>query len=222
MIEISPPDLRALARWFPTGLPGTATIAEHVLGTDVGRWWADRPVQPRTIAVSCAGHVALRGSAEELTPDVLASLAGNRVEAPPRFLPALGAAFDRLTPWERMIWTLQAAPQPSAVPRAVTVRRMEPADVDALRALGPDASWLSASWGGPRGFVTSGHAWAAVARTGRILSMACRRSHPAAAVPAGRPASGRRPALPGPVRAAGAPGSPPAARARRSSPRRRR
>ncbi|MER6130027.1 GNAT family N-acetyltransferase [Streptomyces sp. NPDC001795] len=173
MIEISPPDARALARLFPTHSPGPATIGEHVLATGIGRWWGDWPVQPRAVAVSCAGHAVLRGSPEDLTPELLAPLAGNRVETPARFLPALGAAFDRLTPWERMVWTLQATPQPATVPRAVTVRRLEPADADAVRALGPDASWLSASWGGPRGLAASGHAWAAVGRTGRIQAVAC-------------------------------------------------
>ncbi|MFI6355620.1 GNAT family N-acetyltransferase [Streptomyces sp. NPDC050743] len=172
MIEISPPDRRVLAGWFPTHLPGPATIGEHVLATGVGRWWADRPVQPRVVAVSCAGHVVLRGSAEDLTPDVLAPLTGNRVEAPARFLPALDAAYDRLTPWERMIWTLQTMPQPATVPHAVTVRRLEPADADAVRALGPDASWLSAGWGGPHGLAASGHAWAALGRTGRVQAVA--------------------------------------------------
>ncbi|KOV60319.1 acetyltransferase [Streptomyces sp. MMG1121] len=173
MIEIPAPDPRALARWFPTGAPGPATIGEHALATGIGRWWADRPVQPRTVAVACAGHVVLRGSPEDLAPGLLAPLAGNRVEAPARFLPALGAAFDRLTPWERMVWTLQAPPRPAPVPHAVTVRRLEPSDADAVRALGPDASWLSASWGGPRGLAGCGHAWAAVTRSGRVLAVAC-------------------------------------------------
>ncbi|MFI1766193.1 hypothetical protein ACH41H_29655 [Streptomyces sp. NPDC020800] len=96
-----------------------------------------------------AGHVVLRGSLEEPAPRLLAPLAGNRGEAPARFLPALGAAFDRLTPWERTVWTLQVRPRPAAVPHAVAVRRLEPADAEAVRALGTDACRLSASWGGP-------------------------------------------------------------------------
>ncbi|MGW5256301.1 GNAT family N-acetyltransferase [Streptomyces sp. NPDC004012] len=173
MIEISPPDPRALAHWFPSGSPGPATIGEHVAETSIGRWWADHPVRPSAVAVSCAGHVVLRGSPEKLTPSLFAPLAGNRVEASPRFLPALGAAFDRLTPWERMVWTLQATPQPATVPHAVTVRHLVPADADAVHTLGPDASWLSASWGGTRGLAASGHAWAAVGPSGRILAVAC-------------------------------------------------
>ncbi|MGW1800961.1 GNAT family N-acetyltransferase [Streptomyces sp. NPDC001984] len=72
-----------------------------------------------------------------------------------------------------MVWTLQAEPQPATVPFGVTVRRLEPADTDALEALGPDVSWISASWGGPLGLASSGHAWAAVSRSDRILAIAC-------------------------------------------------
>ncbi|KOV60236.1 GNAT family N-acetyltransferase [Streptomyces sp. MMG1121] len=173
MIEVSPPDARVLARWFPTHSPGPATIGEHVLATGIGRWWADQPLRPRTVAVACAGHVVLRGSPEDLAPGLLAPLADNRVEAPARFLPALGAAFDRLTPWERMVWTLQTTPQRATVPHGVTLRHLEPADTEAVHALGPDASWISESWGGPLGLAASGHAWAAVHRADRILAVAC-------------------------------------------------
>ncbi|WP_261989396.1 GNAT family N-acetyltransferase, partial [Streptomyces sp. uw30] len=155
------------------GTPGPAAIGEHVLATGVGRWLADRPVQPRAIAVSCAGYVVLRGVPDTLTADVLAPLAGTRIEAPARFLPSLGAAFERLTPWERMIWTLQAEPQSAPLPFGATVRRLEPADTEALHDLGSDASWISASWGGPLGLASSGHGWAAVSRKGRILAVAC-------------------------------------------------
>ncbi|WP_240797271.1 GNAT family N-acetyltransferase [Streptomyces sp. F001] len=144
-----------------------------MLATDVGRWRADRVLQPRAVAASCAGHVVLRGSPDLLTPEVLAPLAGSRIDAPARFLPALGAAFERLIPWERMVWTRQAEPQPAPVPFGVTVRRLEPADTDAVHDLGLDASWLSATWGGPAGLAMSGHAWAATARNGRLLAVAC-------------------------------------------------
>ncbi|MCL8015200.1 GNAT family N-acetyltransferase [Streptomyces sp. AS02] len=173
MIELAPSHLPALTRWLPAGAPGPAAIGEHIMATGIGRWWADRTVEPRVLAASCAGYVVLRGAPEDLTPDALAPLAGTRIDAPARFLPALGVAFERLTPWDRMVWTLQTEPQPATVPFGVTVRRLEPADTDALEALGADASWISASWGGPLGLASSGHAWAAVGRTGRILALAC-------------------------------------------------
>ncbi|WP_346097761.1 GNAT family N-acetyltransferase [Streptomyces olivaceiscleroticus] len=149
------------------------TLAEHVLLTGVGRWRADRIVQPRTVGVSCAGHVLLRGDPERLTPEELTPWADSYVDAPARFLPLLDSAFDRLTPWERMVWTQQAEPQPHSVPRGVTVRRLGPADAHALTALAPDRGWLAASWGGPRGLAASGHCWAALDRGGRPLALAC-------------------------------------------------
>lgn len=100
---VSPHRLPALDDWFPAGTPGPAAIGEHMMATGLGRWWVDRPVRPRAIAAPCAGYVVLRGSSQVLTPKALAPLAGTRIDAPVRFLPALGAAFQRLTPCERMI-----------------------------------------------------------------------------------------------------------------------
>ncbi|WP_230195805.1 GNAT family N-acetyltransferase [Streptomyces coriariae] len=173
MIELSPRHLPPLTRWFPAGSPGTAAIGEHVLSTGIGCWWADHADQPRAVAVSCAGHVVLRGTPEALTPEGLAPMADSLIDAPALFLPALGAAFERLTPGERMIWTLQADPQRATVPTSVTVRRLRTGDTDALNALGPDSSWISASWGGPQRLAASGHGWAAVGRSGRVLAVAC-------------------------------------------------
>ncbi|MFD4231864.1 GNAT family N-acetyltransferase [Streptomyces sp. NPDC058545] len=173
MIELDVRQLPSLADWLPADGPGPATVGEHVLTTGIGRWWADRADQPRIVAVSCADHVVLRGAPDTLGPEDVASLANSRIDAPARFLPLLGAAFDRLTPWERMVWTLQAVPQPCPVPRGVTVRRLEPPDVDALHALGADAAWIQASWGGAPGLAASGHGWASVDRGGQVLAIAC-------------------------------------------------
>jgi len=173
VIELHPRQLPALTRWFPAAALGPATVVEHALSTGNAHWWADSPTHPRALAVSCAGHTVLRGTPDTLTPETLAPLAHTYIEAPARFLPTLGAAFDRLTPWERMVWTFQAAPQPCTTPRGVTVRRLEPADTDALLALGEDASWITASWGGALGLAASGHAWAAVDRGGHIRAIAC-------------------------------------------------
>lgn len=173
MLELSAHRLPAPTRWFPADDPGPRTLAEHVQATGVGGWWADRAVQPRVVAVSCAGRVVLRGAADALTPDSLAPLGGSLIDAPEHFLPALGAAFAQLTRRERMVWTRQAEPQWADVPFGVTLRRLEPADTDSLQALGPGASWLSASWGGPLGLASSGHGWAALSRRGGLLAVAC-------------------------------------------------
>ncbi|MFI6875703.1 GNAT family N-acetyltransferase [Streptomyces sp. NPDC050400] len=173
MIELQPCELPAPDRWFPAGVPGPAAIGEHALRTGNGRWWADRAVRPRTLAVSCAGHVLLRGNPNALATSDLVPLAHSYIDAPDRFLPLLGAAFTHLTPWERMVWTLQAPPTPSRLPRGVSVRRIEPADTDRMQALASDSHWITASWGSPLGLAASGHAWIATDRTGTALAIAC-------------------------------------------------
>ncbi|RSS84278.1 GNAT family N-acetyltransferase [Streptomyces sp. WAC06614] len=174
MIEIAPQQLPALSRWFPTGSPGTGALAEHVLTTGRGAWWADRPDRPRVLAVTCADHVLLRGDPSALTPAALSPFAGRYVEAPARFWPSLGSAFERVVPWERMLYVHQAQAPVSLprTPRGVTVRRLTPEDVPALADLRPESAWIHASWGGAAGLAASGHGWAAFAK-GRILSVAC-------------------------------------------------
>ncbi|MGE7384388.1 GNAT family N-acetyltransferase [Streptomyces sp. NPDC004126] len=174
MIEIGPQHVPTLSRWFPTGSPGLGALPEHVLTTGTGRWWADRPDRPRVLAVSCAGHVLLRGDPGALAPYALARFADHCVETPPRLWPALGSAFQRVVPWERMLYVHRAEvpvslPRP---PRGVTVRRLTPADGPALAGLRSENAWVHASWGGPAGLAASGHAWGALAK-GRLLSVAC-------------------------------------------------
>ncbi|MFJ2740878.1 GNAT family N-acetyltransferase [Streptomyces sp. NPDC087440] len=173
MIELKAHQLPPLDDWFPAGLPGPTCVGEHALSTGTGQWWADRAEQPRTLAVSVAGHVLLRGRPAALTPEDLAPFADAYVHAPARFLPLLGAAFPKLCPWERMVWTQQSAPAPATLPRGVRIRRLEPADTDAVAALGVHAAWIHASWGGPLGLCASGHGWAAVRRDGALLTIAC-------------------------------------------------
>ncbi|GAA1927734.1 hypothetical protein GCM10009837_61450 [Streptomyces durmitorensis] len=176
MIQLPPHKLPALARWFPAGSPGVASLPEHAFTTGVGTWWADRVLNPRAVAVSCAGHVLLRGAPEAVDPAGLAPFAGSHVGALARFLPVLGAAFDRIVPAERMLYVHRepvSAPQP---PRSLAVRRLVGADAPALAALTdqvPDTSWIHDSWGGPEGLAASGHGWAAFDRDGRIATVAC-------------------------------------------------
>ncbi|MEU9716851.1 GNAT family N-acetyltransferase [Streptomyces sp. NPDC047976] len=174
MIEIAPRRLPALSRWFPTGSPGTGALAEHVLTTGRGVWWADRPARPRVLAVTCGDHTLLRGDPGALAPDALSRFAGQYVQAPARFRPLLGSAFERVTPWERMLYVHQAQAPESLprTPRGVTVRRLTPEDGPALACLPPENAWICASWGGPVGLSASGHGWAAFTK-GRILSVAC-------------------------------------------------
>ncbi|NDZ87266.1 GNAT family N-acetyltransferase, partial [Streptomyces sp. SID10115] len=82
MMQLPPHHLPAVPRWFVPGSPGPASLPEHVTTTGVGHWWADRALDPRAVAVSCAGHVLLRGDPGSVAPDLLAPFARSHVEAP--------------------------------------------------------------------------------------------------------------------------------------------
>ncbi|MDX2702920.1 GNAT family N-acetyltransferase [Streptomyces sp. PA03-6a] len=168
MIEVP-----SLDGWFPSGVPGPVALAEHVRATGNGQWWADRAVGPRAVAVACADHVLLEGDPRYVDPDALAALGHDGyVLARTRFLPVLGAAFDRIVPWERMIW-VQSRPVPRRLPpRDVVVRRLAPGDGAAVAGAGDDAGWITRSWGDAHGLAASGHAWGAF-RSGRLVSLAC-------------------------------------------------
>ncbi|MEV7197623.1 GNAT family N-acetyltransferase [Streptomyces sp. NPDC093510] len=173
MIQLPPQHLPAVPRWFTPGAPGPASLPEHVAATGVGRWWADRALDPRAVAVSCAGHVLLSGDPHSVVPDLLSPFAHSHVETPARFLPVLGSAFDRVVPDERMVYIHREPVEPPRPPRGVTVRRLTPADAPALAALGPGSAWIHDSWGGPEGLSASGHSWAAVERDGSVAAVAC-------------------------------------------------
>ncbi|MGV9881590.1 GNAT family N-acetyltransferase [Streptomyces sp. NPDC003006] len=173
MIQISPHRLTAAPRWFTAGAPGPACLPEHVAATGVGAWWGDRALRPRAVAVSCAGHVLLSGDPGGVDPASLAPFAHSQVEAPARFLPVLGAAFDRVAPAERMVYVHREPVAPPRPPRGVTVRRLSPDDAPALIDLSPDSAWVHTSWGGPAELAASGHGWAAFDRGGRIAAVAC-------------------------------------------------
>ncbi|MFD4630987.1 GNAT family N-acetyltransferase [Streptomyces sp. NPDC058284] len=173
MIELPPHRLPAVPRWFPAGTPGPGSLPEHVAAFGTGRWWADRALDPRAVAVSCAGHVLLSGDPGSVAPDLLSPFAHSHVETPARFLPVLGAAFDRLVPAERMVYVKREEVAPPHPPRGVTVRRLTPGDAPALAALDTGSSWIHDSWGGPAGLAASGHGWAAVDRDGQVAAVAC-------------------------------------------------
>ncbi|QHC24571.1 GNAT family N-acetyltransferase [Streptomyces sp. GS7] len=172
MIELSPTQATAVSHWFTAGPPGTKALAEHALTPGAGRWWTDRPVAPRAVAVACADHLLLRGEPTALAPLALAPFAAHYVQAPARFLPLLSSAFDGLVPWERMGYVHRVPVLPPRPSRGVTVRRLTAADAPAVAALGPESAWIHASWGGSAGLAASGHGWAAFAKD-RVLAMAC-------------------------------------------------
>ncbi|MFI8370250.1 GNAT family N-acetyltransferase [Streptomyces sp. NPDC085466] len=149
-------------------------MAAHVLATGHGHWWTDRADRPRVLAVSCGDHALLAGDPTAVTPAEPAPLARHHLDTTDRFLPSLGAAFEQLVPWERMLCIRRAGAVAPRVPRGVTVRRLVPGDAPALAALDPASAWIHATWGGPAGLAASGAAWAAFRRD-RVLAVACSR-----------------------------------------------
>ncbi|MFF3541988.1 GNAT family N-acetyltransferase [Streptomyces platensis] len=172
MIELSADQLPALSQWFAADAPGTAALAEHALVSGAGHWWADRTVAPRAVAVACADHLLLRGEPTALAPIALAPFAAHYVQAPARFLPLLGSAFDLLVPWERMAYVHRVPVSPPRPPHGVTVRRLTPGDEPALTMLATNMAWVHASWGSPADLAASGHGWAAFQKD-RVLAVAC-------------------------------------------------
>ncbi|MFG2430760.1 GNAT family N-acetyltransferase [Streptomyces sp. NPDC048590] len=164
----------ASARVFLTGAPGTAALAEHVLSTGHGRWWTDRADRPRVVAVTCGGHALLAGDPSAIAPDELSPLARHRIETPGRFVPVLGAAFERLVPCERMLYVHRGPAIAPRLPRGVTVRRITPEDASALAAPAPAMALIHESWDGPGALAASGLGWIAT-RRGRVLAVACSR-----------------------------------------------
>ncbi|MFD4370921.1 GNAT family N-acetyltransferase [Streptomyces sp. NPDC058486] len=164
----------ASARAFPAGAPGTAALAEHVLATGHGQWWTDRSDRPRVVAVSCGDHALLAGDPTAVTPAELAPLARHYIDTPARFLPSLGAAFEQLVPWERMLYVHREEAAAPRVPRGVTVRRLVPGDAPALAALDPSMAWIHGTWDGSAALAASGVAWGAFRRD-RVLAVACTR-----------------------------------------------
>ncbi|MEV7416538.1 GNAT family N-acetyltransferase [Streptomyces sp. NPDC089919] len=172
MINLPTRRLPALVRWFPAGPPGSAALTEHVLSTDKGRWWADRAVRPRAIAVECGDHVLLRGEPDALVPADLARFAGCTIEAPEPFRPLIAASFEPVRPWQRIVYVKRSATPPARPPHEVTVRRLTGRDGRALHRLPPAMHWILRTWGGPHPFARSGYAWAAF-HQGRIVALAC-------------------------------------------------
>ncbi|MDG4857398.1 GNAT family N-acetyltransferase [Streptomyces sp. T-3] len=172
MLKLAPAQLPPLTSWFAASSPGPAALPEHVRSTGVGQWWADRALEPRVLAVSCGDQVLLRGNPDVLGPDALAVFAERRVVAPARFLPVLGASFERVVPWERMVYVHASSGTPRRAPRGVTVRALTAQDSPTLTDFCANAPWLYGTWGEPSTLAASGHAVGAF-RKGALLSVAC-------------------------------------------------
>ncbi|MFG2194224.1 GNAT family N-acetyltransferase [Streptomyces sp. NPDC048639] len=172
MIALTPRHPCCSAERFPARGPGPMVMAEHTRLAGTGCWWVDRLLQPRVVAVTCAGHTVVRGDPRATGPEALAPLAHTYIDAPARFLPVLRAAFVSLVPWERMVSVQTEPARAVRPPGGAVVRRMTAGDGSAVADLDGDMAWIAASWGGPARLATSGHCWGAF-RGEQLLSLAC-------------------------------------------------
>ncbi len=173
MLPLTSDQIVTLASWFQPERPGPL-VGSHIVQTGHGAGWADRWPAPRALLVEVAGNYSLAGDPSALRPADLTPLAGF-VEAPEPWLPLLRAAGRHLVDWPRLIAFLPAAaaldPAHWALPANALVRPLLPADAAHLASLGPEAHWVSHTWGGPAGLAASGRAWGAFV-AGRLVAVA--------------------------------------------------
>jgi GNAT superfamily N-acetyltransferase len=156
MLTVPPAEVAALRPWFTPERPGPLVFA-HVLATGLGRCRVDRWPDPQVVTAESGGNVALRGDPTGVPGDALADLVGF-VEAPPAWEPVLRRTDPRTASWQRVISVL---PEDARPPMAGDVRRLGPADVDALAGLSAEINWITATWGGPARLSAAGVGWAA-------------------------------------------------------------
>ncbi|WP_280728312.1 GNAT family N-acetyltransferase [Kitasatospora sp. MAA4] len=152
--------------------PGFDAMEAHVRSTGIGGRLLDRPHAPRAAAVHCGGHRLLRGDPRRLDPSWLAPLEFGQFTAQDRFLPLLGRAFTRVSPWERTVSVQQYRPHRPRAPQGIDVRPLRPADAAELDALDPALRWITETWGGGRGLASSGRVWGGFAGN-HLVAVAC-------------------------------------------------
>ncbi|SRR6266540_1763323 len=169
MVPISRAQLATLERWFIPDRPGPL-VGLHVIRTGHGTSLVDRWPAPRALLVETAANYSMAGDARALTAADLRGRLEGIVEAAPRFVPLLRAAYPRLLVWDRVILALHGPfrPAPAA---GLLVRRLEAGDAGALAGLSEECRWVAATWGGPAGLAASGSAWGAFWRD-RLVSVA--------------------------------------------------
>lgn len=123
--------------------------------------------------MACGNHLLFRGNARAFQPEEVAQFTGMFVFAEAGFLPLLGSTFERVVPWERLVF-VRSGPPICVVrsPAGVRPRRLERADHAHLEA--SEFAWLGHTWGGALRLAESGRAWGAF-RDGRLVSVACTR-----------------------------------------------
>jgi GNAT superfamily N-acetyltransferase len=172
MIEQSLADTTVLRTMFTAEQPHAEAAAGHLAGTGHGRWWLDRPDDPRAVAVEVAGNWLLRGDPDALPAHRLRGLVKGFVDAPAEFEPTLRAAAERITTWERIYFVLDGEVVAPPTPDGAEIRQLRADDAGAIAGLCDSLAWITRTWGGPAGLAANRLAWGAFV-DGALVSMAC-------------------------------------------------
>ncbi|HVH23085.1 MAG TPA: hypothetical protein VNA11_11570 [Pseudonocardia sp.] len=116
-------------------------------------------------------NYALRGDPDGFDAAEPADVTGF-VDAEPDWLPVLRATDPEVATWPRLMAVLPVdAPLPDPAAGPAAVRRLGPADADALRAHDPAGHWIWNTWGGPDEMAEAGVAHGAFV-AGALFSVA--------------------------------------------------
>jgi GNAT superfamily N-acetyltransferase len=171
LLSITPGQLGTIMHWFRPERPGP-TIAQHVVGTGVGRCLVDRWPRPRVVIAQSADNYALAGDPAALAREALRRKVIGFVDAPAEFTPSIRAAADEVHEWPRLIFTLEGPFDGADHGDGFLIRRLGRDDAESLAGLDGQISWISKTWGGPAGLARSEMAWGAFAG-GRLAAVCC-------------------------------------------------
>src|SRR5262249_49556086 len=149
-----------LRPWFLPEQPGPL-VAAHVLETGHGACFADRWPDPRTAVFQTGDNFVLGGDPAALMAEDLRQRVNGFVDASTDFEPLLVQVFPTLFVWNRVVLELSGAPPLFRLSTPATLRPLVPEDVQDVRDLTDDLTWISNTWDGPTGLVAGGKTWGA-------------------------------------------------------------
>jgi GNAT superfamily N-acetyltransferase len=162
MIEQNLASATTLHAMVAADRPNAEALAGHLAAVGVGNWWLDRTPAPRVIAVEVAGNWLLRGDPRAVSTEELRELdIRGFVDAPAGFAAALRSTAETVTPWDRVLLTLDRPAAAAPPPPGTVIRKLVPDDAAMIADLAPSLSWISKTWGGPEPLAASGYAWGA-------------------------------------------------------------
>ncbi|NIT59571.1 MAG: GNAT family N-acetyltransferase [Aliifodinibius sp.] len=168
MIQCNPYQTLALRERFePEKL--SWFVGTHLINTGNGACFVDRWPNPRAVLVDVAGNYSLSGDPDALKPYDLQDRIIGFIDAPKKFYPLLKETFSDVITWDRVIYQMDERPNLNLDHE---VHKLGESHKHCLWGLTPESNWISKTWGGPSGLVSSGYAWGAFVDS-QLVSVAC-------------------------------------------------